>query len=306
MRYRLLGNTGLKVSVIGIGTWQLGGEWGRDFSQADADSILDAGAQSGINLVDTAECYGDHLSERLIGDYLSRHDRSRWIVATKFGHRFRKFMDRTDDFSAAGVRKQLEASLRALRVDTIDLYQFHSGSDALLLNEKLWTMLAEQKRAGKIRHLGISILGKGSELQAREARRLGAEVLQVIYNRLDRRPEQLYFPHAQRDSLGILARVPLASGLLSGKYGSGTSFAANDWRSTFEPEKLKKDLAEADRVGRTEVPAGVPMAQWALAWCLSSPLVSAVIPGCKDAAQAVADAAAAELEIEGVMPDARY
>ena len=198
MHYRILGSTGLRVSVIGVGTWQFGGEWGRAFSQAEADAILDKAAELGINLIDTAECYGDHLSESLIGDYLSRHDRSRWIVATKFGHRFNRFLDRTEDFSAAGVRQQLEASLRALRVETIDLYQFHSGSDSQLLNEDLWTMLAEQKRAGKVRHLGISILGKGSEAQAREAQRLGAEALQVIYNRLDRRPEQLYFPHARR------------------------------------------------------------------------------------------------------------
>jgi aryl-alcohol dehydrogenase-like predicted oxidoreductase len=294
MRYRILGSTGLRVSVIGLGTWQFGGEWGRTFSQAEADAILDKAGELGINLIDTAECYGDHLSESLIGDYLCRHDRSRWLVATKFGHHFNRFMDRTEGFSAADVRQQLEASLRALRVETIDLYQFHSGSDSQLLNEDLWTMLAEQKRAGKIRHLGISILGKGSEAQASEAQRLGAEALQVIYNRLDRRPEQLYFTHARQHDLGILARVPLASGLLSGKYRAGVTFPANDWRSTFEAEKLRNDLAEVERIRQSEVPAGVPMAQWALAWCLKNPQVSAVIPGCQDPAQIAANAAAAE------------
>jgi aryl-alcohol dehydrogenase-like predicted oxidoreductase len=295
MHYRILGSTGLRVSVIGLGTWQFGGEWGRSFSQAEADAILDKAAELGINLIDTAECYGDHLSERLIGDYLSRHDRAQWIVATKFGHQFNRFLDRTEDFSAAGVRQQLEASLRVLRVETIDLYQFHSGSDKQLLNEALWAMLGEQKRAGKIRHLGISILGKGSEPQAREAQRLGVEVLQVIYNRLDRRPEEIYFPHARRQNLGILARVPLASGFLSGKYQPGAAFPANDWRSTFEAEKMGKDLAEVERIRQTEVPAGIAMAQWALAWCLKNPAVSAVIPGCKDPAQVAANAAAAEL-----------
>jgi aryl-alcohol dehydrogenase-like predicted oxidoreductase len=156
-------------------------------------------------------------------------------------------------------------------------------------------MLGEQKRAGKIRHLGISILGKGSEPQAREAKRLGVEVLQVIYNRLDRRPEELYFPHARRQNLGILARVPLASGFLSGKYQPGAAFPANDWRSTFEAEKMGKDLAEVERIHQTEVPAGIAMAQWALAWCLKNPAVSAVIPGCKDPAQVASNAAAAEL-----------
>ena len=295
MRYRILGKTGLRVSVIGVGTWQFGGEWGHDFSQAEADAILDAAAECGLNFIDTAECYGDHLSERLIGDYLSRRDRSRWLVATKFGHHFNRFMNRDDDFSVVGVQKQLEASLQALRVETIDLYQFHSGSDTLFQNQELWTMLAEQKRAGKVRHLGVSILQKGSEFQAREAAKLGVEALQVFYNRLDRRPEQLYFPHAERDNLGILARVPLASGLLSGKYKPGATFAANDVRATFDAEKMKRDLAEVERLQKEEVPAGVPMAKWAMAWCLKNPVVSALIPGCKNPEQVRANAGAAEL-----------
>ncbi|HXR47310.1 MAG TPA: aldo/keto reductase [Candidatus Limnocylindrales bacterium] len=295
MRYRVLGKTGLRASVVGVGTWQFGGEWGHDFSQAEADAILDAAAECDINLIDTAECYGDHLSERLIGDYLSRRDRSRWFVATKFGHHFNRFMNRDDDFSVAGVKEQLEASLQALRVETIDLYQFHSGSDALFLNQELWTMLAQQKRAGKIRHLGVSILGKGSEWQAREAARFGVEALQMVYNRLDRRPEQIYFPHAQKNNLGILARVPLASGLLSGKYKPGATFVANDVRATFDAEKMKRDLAELERLQREEVPAGVPMAKWAMAWCLKNPAVTAVIPGCKNPEQVRANADAAEL-----------
>lgn len=295
MLYRTLGSTGLRVSVVGVGTWQFGGEWGRSFSQADADAILDEAAARGINLIDTAECYGDHLSENLIGDYLRRHERGRWIVATKFGHHFHGFMSRTQDFTPDDVRAQLEHSLRALQVEAIDLYQFHSGSDGEFANERLWSMLAEQKRAGKIRHLGVSILGKGSEFQAREARRFGAEALQVIYNRLDRRPEQAVFPQAERDRLGILARVPLASGLLTGKYSPGASFPAGDVRGTFDAAKLQKDLAEAERLRQTELPAGVPMGQWALAWCLKNSLVSAVIPGCKDPAQVAANAAAADL-----------
>ena len=296
MRHRTLGKTNLRVSVIGVGTWQFGGEWGVNFSQADVDAILDAAAAAGINFIDTAECYGpDHISERLIGDYLSRRDRSRWIVATKFGHHFNSFLNRTDDFSVAGVRAQLDASLRALRVEAIDLYQFHSGSDELFQNEKLWTMLAEQKRAGKIRHLGVSILQKGSELQAREAARFGAETLQVFYNRLDRRPEELFFPSARRDNLGIIGRVPLASGLLTGKYKPGATFAANDVRSTFAVEKMQRDLVEVERLQKEEVPSGVPMANWALAWCLRDPLVATVICGCKNPAQVNANAQAAEL-----------
>jgi len=219
-------------------------------------------------------------------------------VATKFGHHFNGFMDRTESFSQDDVRRQLEASLRALQVEAIDLYQFHSGSDAVFANEGLWAMLADQKRAGKIRHLGVSILGKGSEFQAREARGFGAEALQVIYNRLDRRPEQSVFPHAQRDSLGILARVPLASGFLSGKYAPGARFVSGDVRATFDSARLQRDLVEAQTIRQTEVPSGVPMSQWALAWCLKNPSVSVVIPGCKDPAQVAANAAAASLVLQ--------
>ena len=106
MRYRILGSTGLRVSVIGLGTWQFGGEWGRVFA-GRGGRILDQAAELRINLIDTAECYGDHLSESLIGDYLSRHDRSRWIVATKFGHHFNRFLDRTEDFSAGACASNL-------------------------------------------------------------------------------------------------------------------------------------------------------------------------------------------------------
>ncbi len=205
MRFRPLGETGLSTSVIGLGTWQFGGEWGIDFTQSQVDAILDAAAECGVNLLDTAECYGDHLSEQLIGDYLARHDRSRWIVATKFGHHFDGFLKRRDDYSVAGARAQLEASLRALRVDSIDLYQFHSGNDAAFNNDELWTMLDERKRAGVIRHLGVSI-NKTTEHQADWAAQRGITVVQVVYNRLDRRAETVHFPFVARDGLGVLAR----------------------------------------------------------------------------------------------------
>jgi len=139
---------------------------------------------------------------------------------------------------------------------------------------------------------------KGSETQAREARRLGVETLQVFYNRLDRRAEQMYFPAARRDGLGVLARVPLASGLLSGKYRAGVTFKPNDVRATFDPEKMRRDLAEVEKIRASEVPAGVPMSQWAIAWCLKDPVVAATIPGCKDPAQLASNAAAADLVSE--------
>ena len=156
-------------------------------------------------------------------------------------------------------------------------------------------MLAGHKRTGKLRHLGVSILQKGSEVQAREAAAFGAETLQVFYNRLDQRPEQIYFPHAKRNNLGVIGRVPLASGLLTGKYKAGAAFAPNDVRATFNAEKLNRDLAEVERLQKEEVPAGMKMANWAMAWCLKEPLVASVICGCKTPEQVRANASAAEL-----------
>jgi myo-inositol catabolism protein IolS len=297
MKYRKLGKTGLDVSVMGVGTWQFGGEWGRPYQQAEVDAILDKAAEYGINLIDTAECYGDHTSEALIGDYLSRRDRGRWIVATKFGHHFHGFMDRTWDSSVTDVQGQLEKSLRALQVEAIDLYQFHSGSDEAFQQPALWEMLEQQKQSGKIRHLGISIASKGGPLQAREACGVGAEVLQVVYNRLERRAGQDFFPAARKDGLGILARVPLASGFLTGKYSGFKSFPANDARSTFDQAKFHQWVGEVEAIRKTELPAGVPMSQWALAWCLQNPIVSSVIPGSKDVAQLEANAQAAEIDL---------
>jgi aryl-alcohol dehydrogenase-like predicted oxidoreductase len=206
-------------------------------------------------------------------------------------------MDRAWHISPDEVREQLEDSLRALKTDYIDLYQFHSGTDEMFRRQELWDMLHEQKRAGKIRHLGASIVGKGSVAQADEAHKFGVEVLQVIYSRLDRRAEGDYFSIATRDRLGILARVPLASGFLSGKYSSTDKFAANDMRSTIERERVDRWGKELEEIRRSELPSGVPMAQWALAWCLKNPAVGSVIPGARTAEQARMNAKAAELDL---------
>ena len=295
MKFRTLGRTGLKVSVVGVGAWQFGGEWGRAFTQSEVDAVLDRAAECGVNLLDTAECYGDHLSERLIGDYLSRRDRDRWIVATKFGHAFNGFMDRTDRFGAEDVRAQLIASLRALRTDRIDIYQFHSGSDEAFLDDNLRAVLEDARRSGMVRNLGVSIRSAGSEVQAREAFGRGYGVLQVLYNRLDARAESDVFPWARRHGLGVLARVPLASGLLSGKYGARDTFGPDDYRSTLGPEEIARRAREAEKMAEMELPLGVSAARWALAWCLRDPVVTAVIPGAKSPEQAAENASAADL-----------
>lgn len=294
MVYRTLGKTNLQVSVIGLGTWQYGGEWGIDYNQSQVDAILDEAELQGINLIDTAECYGDHLSEQFIGDYLSRHNRDQWILATKFGHIFHSFLERTDEFKAEKVLVQLENSLRALKVDTLDLYQFHSGPDEAFHNDALWTLLDKQKIAGKIKHLGCS-LNKSTQIQAEEAYKYGIDVIQVLYNRLDRSAEERHLPAAIKDNLGVLARVPLASGLLSGKYKKGMTFPANDVRSRQSQQKLNTQLEEVEMIRNKEVPSGVSMSQWAIAWCLQKQEVTAVIPGCKNVEQVRMNAAASEL-----------
>jgi aryl-alcohol dehydrogenase-like predicted oxidoreductase len=297
MQTRRLGHTDLHPSVIALGTWQFGGEWGHDFTQSEVDAIVDAARESGINLIDTAECYGDHLSERLVGAAI-KSDRDRWIVATKFGHRFTGFLERDQAFGAKEVRQQLEDSLKALGTEIIDLYQFHSGTNAQFENDELWTMLDKQKQAGKIRYLGISISSSKPETnvyQTERATQFGASAIQVVYNRLERQPEEMVFPLCAAQDLGVLARVPLASGFLSGKYQSDAQFPANDVRSRQSAEQLRQTLEEVERIRRDEVPEDVPMAAWALAWCLKSAIVTCVIPGCKNPDQVRRNAAAADL-----------
>jgi len=288
----------LRTSVVGVGTWQFGGEWGRAFEQAEADSILGRAKDLGINLIDTAECYGDHLSEQLVGQAI-RGQRDDWIVATKFGHKFTGHLERDQLWTAADVQQQLEDSLRSLHAETIDIYQFHSGSDQAFDNDELWTMLSKQIEAGKIRHLGISLSsGIDPAHQMERATAVGASVIQVLYNRLDRDPEKNVLPACIEQDLGVLVRVPLASGFLSGKYQPDHSFTgATDVRSNYGAEKTRQRLEEAQQIQQTEVPEGVDMAAWALAWCLQHPAVTNVIPGCKSIEQVEANAAAASLNL---------
>jgi aryl-alcohol dehydrogenase-like predicted oxidoreductase len=297
MKYRTFGKTGLRVSVIGLGTWQFGGEWGHDFTVDEVAAILAKAREMGINLLDTAECYGDHLSESLIGQALARLGRRHeWLIATKFGHRYHSFMNRTDERDVGHVRRQLDDSLKALGTDWIDLYQFHSVRDSEFFNPELWEFLEKAKTAGKIRHLGNSIASSLDPIpQAKASQDAGVEVLQVVYNRLERRPENSVFPVADQQRLGVLARVPLASGYLAGKYKPGTTFTGRDFRATQDQNKVRQTLADVEQIAAREVPVGVDMAQWALAWCLKNPTVTSVIPGCKNVQQFESNALAAEL-----------
>ncbi len=283
---------------MGIGTWQFGGEWGKDFDQNEVDEMFKAVREVGISLIDTAECYGDHLSEQFIGNSLRTlfpGERDSWFIATKFGHKFHAPFERDQIWDADGVTKQLEDSLRALQTDYVDLLQFHSGGNDVFDNDDLWERLGRLKEQGKVRFLGISIGANTNDYQTGKAPKVGAEAIQVIYNRLDRAPEEKVFPLCIDHNLGVLARVPLASGYLSGKYKPGATFDASDVRSRHNAEKVAERLKEVERIAREEVPEGVPMAEWALAWCLKHPAVTAVIPGCKNVDQVKSNARAADL-----------
>lgn len=296
MHYRTLGPTGLNVSVIGLGTWQFGGEWGIDYTQEEVNTIFDAARDCGINLIDTAECYGDHVSERLIGEAI-KTDRDRWILATKFGDQFIKPFERVDARSPADVIEQLEGSLKALQTDRVDLYQYHSWPTAAFLHDDVMAVLEKAKAQGKVLHVGNSVPGTGdwSEQIALSNER-GVEAIQLVYNRLRREQETTMLPVCLAQGVGVMARVPLASGYLSGKYKPGATFAANEMRGAWHQQDQRNAwLCEVEAIQQNEVPEGVPMAQWAIAWCLRHEAVQCVIPGVKRPEQVYGNAAAAAL-----------
>jgi aryl-alcohol dehydrogenase-like predicted oxidoreductase len=310
MRYRPLGRTGVSVSVVGLGTWQLGGEWGKRFDQAEVDALVGRAHELGINLIDTAECYGDHLAEALIGRTIARH-RDDWIVATKFGHRFHADRMtgqrwspgdvRSDHWSPAEVVEQLERSLAALRSDYVDLYLFHSGPDEVFHRDELWAALDEQVRGGKIRHLGISLGASDNLHQTARAAAIGASVIELTYNRLNRAAESAVLESCREQQLGVLAREPLANGYLSGRYRTSGVAGSGDWRSSMDAQEVRARLALVEEVRANEVPPDVPMAEWALAWALGHAAVSAVITGTRSLDQLESSARAADLDLK---PDA--
>jgi len=298
VKYRTLGKTGLQVSVIGLGTHQFSGEWAKEFSAGEVERMLGRARELGINFLDTAECYGDHTVESVVGKSIKSR-RTEWMVATKFGHAYAGSPQKTEAWSADQVRRQLEDSLRALQTDHIDLYQFHSGGNEAFQNEALWTMLHEQVRAGKIRWLGLSLAAnlmlKNDLQQLHVAPRVNVSAVQVVYNRLQTKAEEQVLPLCQKQQLGVLARVPLAKGFLGGNYRPGVAFPANDTRAAYGAEFNNRQLELVEKLRREELPSGQNMAQWALAWCLKNPAVASVVVGCKTIAQLESNAAAGEL-----------
>lgn len=297
MRFRRLGKTNLRVSVIGLGTFQFGGSWGKQFTRNEVADIVSAARDSGVNLIDTAECYGaDHLAESLVGSAIAS-SRNHWILATKFGHFRQDPSHKIEAWDTASVRKQLEASLHALGTDYIDIYQFHSGSNEDFENDELWMTLRRLKQSGKVRFLGISLSNKKSEWRTHQTKRavdVGADIIQVKLNRLARVAETEVLPECLDRELGVMARVPLASGLLSGKYQDLSAFPDADIRSEkYQPQQIRHMQEEIERIVETELPDGASLPEYALTWCLSHDAVSCVVAGCKTVKHVLANAAVA-------------
>jgi myo-inositol catabolism protein IolS len=295
MHYRRLGKTGLSVSSVGIGSWQFAGVWGKQFEQREVNAIMTRARELGINFVDTAECYGpDHLSEKLIGESIARQ-RDHWIVATKFGHNHANELGR-GNFRPEQVLIQLEESLRALQTNYIDVYQMHSAGDRLFDNDELWTMLDKQVQAGKVRFLGNSVGLAHLQYQVEKSRDFGISVIQTIYNAVQREAEETLFTLAEEQDLGVIARTPLASGFLSGKYQPGHVFPGSDVRAMRPQEGLDREINAALEALR-EKPADMAPATWANAWCLKQSRVATVIPGIKSLAQLETNALAGSLAL---------
>ena len=299
LQTRSLGTTGPGITTVGFGAWAIGGPsklgeieigWG-EVDEAVALRAIDAAYDAGVTFFDTSDAYGAGRSEQLIGKALMSK-RTQVVVATKVGNRTieGKWIK---DFSRAWILQAAEASLARMGTDYIDLYQLHSPSDTAAYLPEAFEALAALKRQGKIRYGGVSVgpAAHGPWV----IQNTPADTIQVVYNLLDREPEQTLLPMALRHNIGIIARVPLASGFLSGKFGPDTSFAPNDHRAkTYSPEKVRQMVAQVQRLGFLIEGKTKTLAQAALQYCLANPAVSVVIPGAKTPDQARANAAASD------------
>jgi aryl-alcohol dehydrogenase-like predicted oxidoreductase len=300
MQYRTLGRTGLRVSEVGFGAWAIGGPaklgdveigWG-EVDDAMSLRAIEAAYDAGVTFFDTADVYGAGRSEVLIGKAL-KSKRDRVVIATKVGNRTTAGGEWAKDFSKRWITEAIEASLTRLGMDYVDLYQLHSGTDTAQYRDETFEALNALKAAGKIRHYGISVgpCAHGPWV----IRNTPAETIQVVYNMLEREPEAELLPLAQAQGIGIIARVPLASGFLSGKFTQETQFAPNDHRArTYPPEKIRQVVGQVAKLGFLTEGQSKTLAQAALQYCLAHPAVSAVIPGAKTPEQARANAAASD------------
>jgi aryl-alcohol dehydrogenase-like predicted oxidoreductase len=297
MESRTLGRTGRKVSVIGLGAWQIGDDWGT-VPEGDARDVVRSTLNAGISFIDTADVYGDGRSERIVGEVVDDPD---VFVATKMGRRVEQ---RPENYTMANFRTWTERSRRMLGVESLDLVQLHCPPDPVFEDDAVFDSLDTLVAEGVIRAYGVSVETCAQALVA--IRRDGVASVQIILNCFRQKPLDEVLPAAQDAGVGIIARVPLASGLLSGRYDESTTFPPNDHR-TFNRHGESFDVGEtfagvpyevgvaAARELKPLVPDGATMAQFALRWIIDEPGVTTVIPGARNSKQVRANAAAATL-----------
>jgi aryl-alcohol dehydrogenase-like predicted oxidoreductase len=282
MQYHTFGRTGWKVSQIGYGMWGMG-EWtGSD--DKESKRSLDVAVELGCNFFDTAWSYGQGKSERLLGDLVRRHAEKRLFVATKIPPKnfiwpSKRGFALNDCFPPDHIIEYTEKSLSNLRVETIDLMQFHVWEDSWATDERWQKTMEDLKKAGKIRAVGISInrWEPDNSLETLKTGRIDA--VQVIYNIFDQAPEDHLFPLCKKLNIGIIARVPFDEGTLTGTLTKSTIFPKNDWRSTyFVPDNLTASVEHADRL-KPLVPKGMSFTDMALRFILSNDIVNTTIPG---------------------------
>lgn len=296
------GRTEFTVSDIGFGAWQIGGSWG-EVSEADGRAALNAALDAGMTFIDTADVYGDGRSEKIIAEVLKARGGKRPMVASKAGRRLNPHV--ADGYTKANIEAFIDRSLKNLEIDSLDLVQLHCPPTEVYYRQEMFEGLEEIRKTGKIKHYGVSVEKVEEALKAIEYP--GVVSVQIIFNMFRQRPAGLFFQEAKRRNVAVIARVPLASGLLSGKITAATQFAAEDHRNfnrngeafdvgeTFAGVPFETGLAAVEEV-RKLVPEGASMAQFALRWILMHEAVTVVIPGARNGEQAKANAAASDLE----------
>lgn len=295
------GRTGRQTTRIGFGAWAIGGTWG-EVSLDDAKATLHAALDEGMTFIDTADVYGDGRSERIIRDVLAERGGERPFVATKAGRRLSPHV--AEGYTGAALEGFIDRSLANLGVDRLDLLQLHCPPTPVYADGAVFAALEAIKKKGKIADYGVSV---ETVEEARAAiRQPGVVSVQIIYNLFRMKPAEVFFPEARAANVAIIARVPLASGLLTGKMTRDSVFAADDHRSfnrngeafdkgeTFSGVPFDVALEAVEEL-RALVPAGATMAAFALRWILMEDAVTVVIPGAKSPAQAQANAVAAKL-----------
>ena len=300
MNYRALGRTGWKVSEVSFGAWAIGGAWG-DVSDADAMAALHKAVDSGINFLDTADVYGNGRSERHIAQ-LKKERKEEIVVATKIGRKLPK--QTVEGYSAANITGWVEENLKNLNTDCLDLVQLHCPPTDAYYHPEIFGVMDELVKAGKTRFYGVSVERVEEALKAIEYENV--QTVQIIFNCFRQRPAELFFEQAKKRQVGILARVPLASGMLTGKMTKQTQFAKDDHRNfnrhgeafdvgeTFSGVDYDVALAAVEEL-RAMVPAGMSMPQFALRWILMFDAVTCAIPGGKRPEQVADNAKASEL-----------